>query len=241
MTKNISLLLLVFLTGCGVGNDPQKIVDKAIEVHGGERFLNNTLEFDFRGRHYVSYRNGGTYQYERIWSDSTGNYRDALNNDGFYREVNGQKVQVADTMAAKYSRSVNSVIYFALLPYGLNDAAVRKKWLGETIIRDQPYHKIEVTFAQEGGGEDHTDVFHYWIHKEKFTVDYLAYLYHTDGGGIRFREAFNPRIVNGILLQDYINYEPPTKKASLGEMEELFRNGSLKELSRIELENVEVK
>ncbi|MFZ5971607.1 MAG: DUF6503 family protein [Bacteroidota bacterium] len=241
MTKYIFYLLIFSLAGCGVGNNPQKIVDKAIEVHGGELFLNSTVEFDFRDRHYVAFRNGGTYRYERIWRDSTGSYRDVLSNDGFYREVEGAKVDLPDSMAAKYTRSVNSVVYFALLPYGLNDAAVRKKWLGETTLKDQPYYKIEVTFAEEGGGEDHTDVFHYWIHQEKFTVDYLAYLYHTDGGGIRFREAINPRNINGMLLQDYINYEPPSKSASLDEMEELFRQGSLKELSRIALENISVK
>lgn len=92
-------------------------------------------------------------------------------------------------MALKYYNSVNSVHYFAYLPQGLNDKAVQKELLGEVVLKGEPYYKVRVTFAQEGGGNDYEDVFIYWFHKQKFTMDYLAYEFHVDGGGMRFREA----------------------------------------------------
>lgn len=144
-------------------------------------------------------------------------------------------------MAAKYTRSVNSTIYFALLPYGLNDPAVRKKYLGKTTFEGQPYFTIEVTFKKEGGGEDFNDVFLYWIHEKNFTMDYMAYLYYTDGGGLRFRKAYNPRKVNGILFQDFINYQPKDDSVSIAQIENAYKQNLLEELSRIEVTNIQVK
>lgn len=81
------------------------------------------------------------------------------------------------------------MIYLALLPYGLNDPSVNKTFIREFSIRDKPYYLIKITFDLRGGGDDHEDVFFYWINKDQFTVDYFAYSYHADEGGVRFREA----------------------------------------------------
>lgn len=93
----------------------------------------------------------------------------------FTGEINGSKVELPEERENAYANSVNSVIYFALLPHGLNDAAVNKEYLGEAIIKDQPYHKIKVTFDPEGGGSDHEDEFIYWIHQKSNSMDFLGY------------------------------------------------------------------
>ena len=98
--------------------DPQKIVDKSIAAAGGEKYLNSTIEFDFRDRHYLAKRNGGSFSYERIFKDSIGTIRDIVSNKGHVREVNGMIQVLPDSMRVKYTSSTNSVIYFALLPYG---------------------------------------------------------------------------------------------------------------------------
>ena len=140
----------------------------------------------------------------------------------------------------KYSNSVNSVHYFALLPYGLNDPAVVKTYVGEESLGQKTYHKLEITFMQDGGGKDHDDVFIYWFDVDTYRLDYLAYKYYTDGGGMRFREAFNQRVINGIHLADYENYKPeqPTELEKMGQA---FESGTLKLLSTIALENVSVE
>jgi len=198
--------------------DPQKIIDKAIAASGGDKYLDTTIEFDFRDRHYVSTRKGGLFTH-----------------------VNGSAVEVADSMKVKYTSSVNSVIYFALLPYGLNDASVKKKFLGEAQLEGKTHYVIEITFGEEGGGEDFEDVFIYWIDKKDFTIDYMAYSFEEGKGiGYRFRKAYNPRRVNGILFFDYINYQP-TVDTKITQLEELYTKGELKELSKIEILNIEVK
>lgn len=37
-------------------------------------------------------------------------------------------------------------------------------------------------------------------------MDFLAYEYNVNGGGVLFREAFNSRMIEGMRFQDYINY-----------------------------------
>ena len=242
--RTLFLISLLFLMSCHESRDPQSIVDKAIEKVGGEKFLHCEIAFDFRDRHYAYRRMGGEFEYQRIFKDSTQTLHDFYNNDGFYRLRNGEKVEVPDSMAVKYIRSINSVWYFALLPFGLNDHAVNKKFIGETTIGDEPYYKIEVTFEQEGGGEDYQDIFHYWIHKEKFSIDYFSYLYFSEGGGIRFREAYQHQTNMGITLQNYVNYKPESdsvNRVQFDLLENLFKSRKLKKLSEIELRNIEVK
>lgn len=240
-------LLLIFPIGlllfsCNAKlNDPQTIVDKAISYAGGEKYLNAEIEFDFRGRHYVARRNGGLFSYERIFDDSLGTVHDFVSNEGFERKINDEKVVVADTMAVKYTSSTNSVIYFALLPYGLNDAAVIKKLVGETTIKNQSYYLVQIKFKADGGGEDHEDEFLYWINQENFAVDYMAYSFaESDETSFRFREAYNDRVINGIRIQDYINFKPKDNSLTVDQAEELYKNGELIELSKIETENVTV-
>ena len=230
---------LVILSGCG--KEPaQTVVDKSIEAHGGTIFQNVHIEFDFRNRHYTSHRQKGRFIYTREFSDSTGRIKDVLSNDSFHREINGAEANITDERAKAFTNSVNSVLYFALLPYGLNDPAVIKNYVRETEIKGKKYHLINITFKQEGGGKDHEDVFLYWIEKNAHTMDYFAYSYESDGGGIRFREAINRRRIGGILFQDYINFEPGNTSAALEDMEDLYKKGQLKKLSNIVLENVVV-
>lgn len=222
----------------------QQIVDNAIEASGSQLLDSSKVEFDFRNIHYTSIRKPGYYRYTRTQTDSLGNViTDAIGSDGFSRRINDTLVQVHDTMANKYSNSVNSVHYFAYLPYNLNDKAVHKKDLGEVTIKGVKYHKIQVTFSENGGGDDHEDVFLYWFRNDGFQMDYLAYLYHTDGGGIRFREAFNSRKVNGVTFLDYHNLKPEEdyQQVDFLKIDSLYNAGKLTLLSDIILENVAVQ
>jgi hypothetical protein len=245
--KTVIVLLIVGLSifSCREAPKPltaDEIVNRAIDSAGGDLYKNAHIAFDFRNMHYESIRKDGFYKYSRTQTDSLGNIiQDIIGTEGYRRLINDSLVQVIDSMANKYSSSVNSVHYFAYLPYGLNDKAVQKSLLGEVKIKDTDYYKIKVTFSQEGGGEDFEDVFIYWMDKNDFSVDYLAYLYHTDGGGIRFREAFNARRVGGIRFLDYHNLKPASDDIDLFSIDSLFAAGSLEKLSEIELENISVK
>lgn len=243
MKKTPFFIVFVFvLISCNqVDKDAQRIVDAAIAAHGGELFEKAQISFDFRERHYQIFKSPNRFEYSREFTDSTGFFKDVLNNDGFVRKFNGVEVALPEDRVSALSNSVNSVAYFAFLPYGLNDAAVIKTYLGETEIAGKVYHLVQVTFKEEGGGEDYDDVFLYWFDKDSYQLDYMAYSYHTNGGGVRFRKAIHQHQVNGLILLDYENYKPKDKNTPIEEMESLFKSGELELLSEILLENVEVK
>ena len=215
-------------------NKAQEVIDKAIIAHGQHLFENATLSFLFRDKQYSAKRSPTTYIYTRSFKDSSALIEDILiNSTHFSRKKNGDSIEVSKDWAGKYSRSINSVLYFFQLPYLLNDPAVKKIDQGIKQIKGENYYEIKVSFQIENGGEDFEDEYLYWIDVNTFEIDYLAYNYITDGGGVRFRSAINKRRVNGLLVQDYINYAPLNKKMPLPNLITEFEKGTLVELSRI--------
>jgi hypothetical protein len=239
----ILLVLLVFVA-CKEKETPitaQLIIDEAIETACSGNCEHATIDFTFRNKNYKSHRNGGTFVLERTFTDSTGSFKDVLTNADFKRFKNDSLLKLADSTVLKLSNSVNSVHYFAQLPFGLNAPAVKKELVGKVAINGNPYYAIEISFSQDGGGTDFEDKFVYWIHQENKTVDYLAYSYEVDGGGIRFREAYNERFVNGIRFVDYKNFKPENLDIELTDLPKLFETGNLKLLSKIETETIKVE
>lgn len=234
-------VLLFVLSACTKEPAAEEILSSAIKAHGGDKVYNSTIAFDFRNKHYVGVYNGGKYELSRHFSDTLGNkIVDVLTNEGFNRSINDTTVAVTDEWAGKYSNSVNSVFYFLKLPFNLKDDAVILTYIGEGTIDNKPYYKLKVTFGEEGGGEDFDDVFVYWVNKETYTLDYFAYEYATNGGGKRFRKAFNQRSVNGWLMSDFINYKPKDLKVDIADYDTYFAKDGLKKLSEIVNKNVEV-
>lgn len=243
--KNTLLViaLTAFFSACNTTPKPdaQNIIDETITRAGGEAYNTLDLSFEFRGKQYMVKRDYGAYEFTRITQNDSLVRKDVVTNDAFQRFENDALIEVPDSMAVRYTSSINSVQYFTLLPYGLNDAAVQKELLGEEVINDVLYHKVRVTFAEEGGGEDFEDVFIYWIDSEGYTVDYLAYSYiETDDIGMRFRRAYNVRTVEGIRFVDYENYKPTTDHPELENLAQDFQNGHLKLLSKIENKHIKV-
>jgi hypothetical protein len=132
------------------------------------------------------------------------------------------------------------VHYFTQLPLRLKDDAVQISNLGKEEIEDKTYHKLEVKFSEKGGGVDFEDIYIYWIDTEDYALDYLAYSFLVNGGGLRFRKAINRRTVNGVVFQDYENYKPKVKSNKLEEIGKMYENQELELLSLIENESIKL-
>ncbi|MEJ1222136.1 DUF6503 family protein [Sediminicola sp. 1XM1-17] len=243
--KNVLILLLV----CAVISckeqkketlTAQNIVDKAIVVSGGELYPSSKVSFDFRDKHYISEGIGNKGVLKRIFEVDGKKVEDIKSSTKFERYIDGNLEVLHDTVANAYDNAVNSVHYFVKLPYGLNDPAVNKTLLETETIKGKEYYKIKVTFEQAGGGDDFEDTYLYWINKETFKPDYLAYDFHVNDGGVRFRAAYNERFVNGIRFVDYENYKPKDDATTIDQIGAKYQSGELELLSKIELNNVAV-
>lgn len=241
--RYILIVMCALCFSCTETKSPtaQEIVDKAIETVGGDVIADASVHFKFRDYYYKATRSNGNRTLERCTDAECQVQQDVLQGDGeFVRFRESAPITLSDSLKQLYGNSVNSVHYFSVLPYGLNDAAVTKTLVDEAVVKGQAYYRILVKFAEEGGGEDFEDEYMYWIHKEKYTVDYLAYNYRVNEGGTRFREAYNERIVNGIRFVDYNNYKANEKFPPLVTLDSLYENKALQLLSKIELEQVTV-
>jgi len=219
----------------------EEIINKSITASGVKKLDNAVISFDFRDKHYEAGRYGGNFVMKRQFIEATDTIIDYLSNKNFERRVNGSLIAVQDSLVTLYSASINSVHYFAVLPYGLDGKAVNKKYLDSVNLKGQMYHKIKVTFSKDGGGEDFEDIFIYWVNTETSKIEYLAYSYNEDDGkGLRFREAYNERTINEVRFVDYNNYKPKNDTVNLEDLDELFVENKLEFISKIELETISV-
>lgn len=238
------VILFAFLISCQTSQNPQTVVNLALQHSGLDKMENATASFTFRDIQYQYAMKDGAFSYSRLQHDSSGfEIKDILTNTGLVRMKNDSVITITPEKQTAYSSSINSVIYFAFLPFSLNNEAVIKSYIGQVDILGKSYYKIKITFQEEGGGEDFEDIFFYWFDTEDYSMDYLAYSYNEpEGKGIRFREAFNSRKVEGITIQDYRNYKPiELKNFQLEKIDEAFVQKNLDLLSVIELEEVTIE
>jgi hypothetical protein len=241
--------LALLLAGCASPDERDRqrgteVIERAREAHGSTILDHARVTFTFRGDRYSVQRDGGAFAYTRCFDDDAGaEVCDTLDNDGIRRQRGTEPVPLAESEERAVETTVNSVVYFALLPYNLADPAVRPRWREEQTVRGEPYDVVEVTFEQDGGGRDWEDRFVYWVHRQRGTMDYLAYDFHTGDGGTRFREAFDARTVGGVLVADYRNYapDPDAPLASLESLAALLEEGQLELVSEVILEDVRVE
>jgi len=258
MIKKTVLTIIVFTVFLACKNDDKKtetpvlveiehetiettkadsILAETIAAHGGKLYNSANYSFIFRGNTYHFKNDETNYNYIKVSKKGDLVIKDVLKNDDFIREINGNVIQLSTKETASGKAVINSVIYFATLPHKLNDKAINSKYIEKIVIKNKTYSVVEITFNKEGGGEDHEDEFYYWINNKTKKIDYLAYNYKVNKGGVRFRSAFNKRTIDGITFQDYINY-----KAEIGtllkDLPKLYEANKLKELSKIKTENI---
>lgn len=237
-----SFLMIICLLACQTPREisATQLINESVKAHGFDQ-SEFTIEFDFRDYHYELIRKSGYYSYSRQKLVEDQIIKDVMTSKKkLHRFVNDSLIQLPDSLTQDYSSSLNSVHYFFQLPKPLKDPAVIAEVLGIVSIKGKSYWSLKISFHEEDGGEDFEDEFRYWIHTESYRIDYLAYNYLTDGGGTRFREAFNPSEIEGFYFQDYKNFKPPNKFESLDNLPLLFEKGQLEKISLIENKNIRI-
>lgn len=236
-------MALIVITACKEKTkelSAEEIIDKSIAVSGGANYVTNDISFGFRDMEYTATGPKQKRVLTRSFKKDSVMIKDIRTPNDFKRYVNDSLLVLSDSLANVYANSVNSVHYFAYLPYGLNDVAVNKRYLGKVTLDAAEYHKIEVTFDQEGGGDDFDDVYVYWFNSNTYKPEFLAYEFQVNGGGQRFRKAFNERTVGGIRFVDYQNFKSIALDNPIQHIDKLYESGKLELLSEIKLENVTV-
>jgi hypothetical protein len=238
----LTISAFILLQNCQSHQTSDEITSIVIEEHGGQKYKYSDIKFDFRGKQFNVYRNGSEFRYQRTFTDTTGeNVHELITNKGKQKFIDGLEIELDEKAENRIDGAINSVVYFTLLPFPLADKAAVKRLIGEDSIEGKDYHLLEVTFKEQGGGKDFEDRYVYWINKRTNQIDYFAYYFQVNGGGSRFRKMVNPRRIGGILFFDQINYTAEIIDTNIEEYSSLLKAGSLKKVSNVIIENIEVK
>lgn len=185
------------------------IVERAIEHHGGELYRHSTTHFDLcskSGCFQVSATvEGGHFVYDVSGKAREGLRRVRSTNDSVERWRDGEPVPVSAKQAQGLRDWAMARVYFAFLPYRLDDPDVFKQDLGLVDWDGRSLHKVKVTFTP-GSSTDADDELMFWLDPETGRVELFAYSYWTNGGGLRFRRAVDHRRIGGLLFFDQENF-----------------------------------
>ena len=243
------LLLCVGLLGGGTDTASSSdrvarldIVDRAIEFHGGARYLDSRTDLELcskSGCYEVSATvRGGHYEY-RVKGPYGGGVREVLiSNERVLHWEDGTEMPVPSAAETRLRDWVMARVYFCFLPFRLNDESVIKESLGVERWSGRELHKVKVTF-EAGTSTDAEDEYLYWFDPSSGRLEQFAYSFVGSPGGLRFRRPFNYRRVGGILFFDQENLGAAGDDLRVEQIDPEFA-ASMQPVSTVELRDITV-
>ncbi len=241
----LAILLVGLLTTAagGAGDEGLSIVHRAIELHGGDLYEHSSISFDLcsgSGCYDISVEtDDGLYRHRVAGPVSAGHREVEADNDTVRHWHEGEERPVTPAEEQRLRDWATARIYFALLPYKLNDPGVRQRDLGLERWGDRDLHKVKVTF-RAGSSTDAEDEFLYWFDPETARLEQFAYSFAGEPGGLRFRPLHDHRRVGGILFFDQTNLGIDGDGLSVDLIDPDYVERAMRPVSTVRLENIEV-
>ncbi|MEM6927590.1 MAG: DUF6503 family protein [Myxococcota bacterium] len=214
-----------------------EVLKDAAEAHGLARDQRLDVAFSFRGTPYRLHLDGTDVRYERTVEGIV----QRLRGNRFEVLRDGEPLALPPQQSDGLRRSLNSVGYFATLPRPLFDEAVIATSLGRTSLAGRQWDTVEVAFREEGGGDDHDDVFRYWFDPTTHELGFLAYTFTVNDAGVRLRKVIARHDVEGVVLVDWSNHGWNGRGHTIEAAVKAFEAGTLPQLSTIELDEIQVQ
>jgi hypothetical protein len=219
-----------------------EIVDRAIALHGGDRYRHSRARFELcskPGCYEVSAAvDGGLYEY-RVKGPVRGGVREVVaTNDRVLHWSNGRVMEVTPEGEVALRDWVMGRVYFSFLPYRLDDDSVVQEDLGLESWAGRELHKVKVTFVPHSS-TDADDEFVYWFDPQTGRLEQFAYSFAGSPGGLRFRRLYNFRRIGGLLFSDQENWGAAGDELRVEQIDSDFV-ASMERISTVELQNVQV-
>ena len=220
------------------------IVARAIEHHGGELYRASETELDVCSKsgcfHVVARVDGDRFAYTVSGKVREVRREVRWSNDALEVRENGTPVAVEPEREQRYRDWAMARVYFCFLPYRLDDPSVIQHELGLVDWEGRRLHRVKVTF-EPGTSTDAGDEYMYWFDPETARLEYFAYSYDDDGGGLRFRRAFDHRRVGGLLVFDQDNYGVEGPGLSVDAIDPAYVKSRMRHISTVRLEQISVE
>ena len=219
------------------------IVDRALEFHRADIQAKSTILLEMCSKsgcsELVQRLDGGLFDLSAEGPVRDGSRHVRITNDSVEWAENGAAQAVEADREQVLRDWVMARVYFTFLPFRLNDPSVWKEDLGIESWEGRRLHKVKVTFTPDSSTHAQ-DEYLYWFDPSTGRLEQFAYSYATDGGGLRFRKAFNHRRIGGVLFFDQQNYGTEGPDLSVDLVDERFVRERMRHVSTIELRGVQV-
>ena len=223
-----------------------EIVARSIEFHGGDLYRKTRSSFDIcskSGCFSVTTRvQGGQFDHEV--AEAQGERQRWVRSTNGEVEVHefGKALEISPDQEQKWRDWVMARVYFALLPFRLQDPSVRYQDLGLVDWADRSLHRVKVTF-ETGSSSDASDEFMYWFDPQTSRLELFAYTYENSDGsqGMRFRRLSNYRRIGGLLFFDQENLGREDHLLGLEQISAASLDDQLKPISMVRLRKIRVQ
>ncbi len=91
-------------------------VRRSLATHYPNGVEQKGISFQFGDRFYSCFYDQGTYCFTRSYDSEEGSIRDTISNAGFFRFLEGERVELSASDSIKNMEVLNGVIYFAFYP-----------------------------------------------------------------------------------------------------------------------------
>ena len=220
------------------------VVDRAIALHGGGVYRRSETRLETCSKsgcsQVVAKADGSRFDYTVSGKSQGAQLTVRATNDTVEVHRDGQAVVIAAHEEQSFRDWTMSRVYFCFLPYRLNDPGVFKQDLGLVTWEGRRLHKVKVTF-EAGSSTDASDEYVYWLDPQTARVEYFAYSYDNNGGGLRFRRAINHRRVGGILFFDQENLGVDGPGLSVDAIDATYVRDKLRHVSTVRCEAITVQ
>ena len=253
-TAHLRSFVAAFLAGAAIlvvpapefadAQEPVDIVGRSIELHGGDLYESSAVELRLcsgSGCYDLAVtRRDGVYRHRVAGPVRAGHREVEATNDTVRHWLDGVEMPVTDARAEQGLRDwATARIYFAFLPFRLDDPSAQREDLGQETWGDRELHKVKVTF-RAGTSTDAEDEYLYWFDPATARLEQFAYSFEGNPGGLRFRRLDNYRRVGGILFFDQKNLGVEGDDLSVDQIDPEFVEERMRHVSDVRLEIVSV-
>lgn len=229
-----------------------EIVGRSIAHHGGTLYESTQIALELCSKSGCSalevLQDGGVYEYCSTTQVRMGERRVCIDNDAareWFDGVGMTSAAAPGTPAAEvFDISlrdwVMQQVYFAFLPYRLEDRSVQLEDQGLETWDGRELRRVKVSFEADTS-TDADDEFLYWFDPDTARLELFAYSYERNEGGLRFRRLTNYRRVGGILFFDQENYGIEGPELSVDLISPGYAARSMRHVSTVELKDIRVE
>lgn len=220
-------------------DNPQEILTRAIQRHGGVAYYNNKISFAIEDTRYTSAfpNKRALYTMERDYNDVNNK---VLYDGGYLKYYKNDSLQKEDSFPYKIiERSLYGTLYGLSIPHILDSKEYSFNRLEDVTIRSKLYYTIKATSYDILEEKDNEIIL--YISQDDYTLEYLALDYNAIALQKQFRRFTNTRTIKDILFQDVMIFVSQDSTLTLDNYYTHFNNPKLKHTKTIELKDIQVE